>query len=202
MSGIRLIVGLGNPDAQYEGTRHNAGAFFVRQLASRFNISLSQDKNAVGEIGRGLVAGRDLRLLIPSTYMNHSGRSVAGTAHYYRIDPSDMLIAHDELDIEPGESRFKRDGGHGGHNGLRDIIPALGGQRDFWRLRIGIGHPGSAAKVAAWVLSKASVDSRLAIEASIESAMDALPLLLAGDDIKAMTALHSAHHGRAPLIKD
>ena len=108
MSGIRLIVGLGNPDAQYEGTRHNAGAFFVRQLANRFNISLSQDKNAVGEIGRGLVAGRDLRLLIPSTYMNHSGRSVAGTARYYRIDPSDMLVAHDELDIEPGEARFKR----------------------------------------------------------------------------------------------
>ena len=106
------------------------------------------------------------------------------------------------VSLEPGEARFKRDGGHGGHNGLRDIIPALGGQRDFWRLRIGIGHPGSAAKVAAWVLSKASVDSRLAIEASIESAMDALPLLLEGDDIKAMTALHSEHHGRAPLIKD
>jgi PTH1 family peptidyl-tRNA hydrolase len=134
--------------------------------------------------------------------MNHSGRSVAGTAHYYRIDPSAMLIAHDELDIDPGEARFKRDGGHGGHNGLRDIIPALGGQRDFWRLRIGIGHPGSAAKVASWVLSKASVDNRLAIEASVGSAMDALPLLLEGDDIKAMTALHSEHHGRAPLIED
>ena len=170
MSGIRLIVGLGNPDAQYEGTRHNAGAFFVRQLAKPVQHPLSQDKNAVGEIGRGLVAGHDLRLLIPSTYMNHSGRSVAGTAHYYRIDPSDMLIAHDELDIEPGEARFKRDGGHGGHNGLRTSFP-------LWEANVTSGGsalasviPGSAAKqVSSWVLSKASAaDSRLAIEASTE----------------------------------
>ena len=140
MSAIRLIVGLGNPGTQYEGTRHNAGAFFVRRLAGQCGLTLAADRNALGESARGTVAGHDLRLLIPDTFMNESGRSVAAMARYYRIDPGAILIAHDELDIPPGESRFKHDGGHGGHNGLRDIIPALGGHRDFWRLRIGIGH--------------------------------------------------------------
>jgi PTH1 family peptidyl-tRNA hydrolase len=130
--------------------------------------------------------------------MNDSGRSVAAMANYYRIEPDEILIAHDELDVPPGESRFKHDGGHGGHNGLRDVIPALGGRKDFWRLRIGIGHPGSARQVSSWVLSKASVDDQTSIEASIESAIAALPLLLAGDAVKAMTALHSEHHQLPP----
>jgi len=194
VSAIRLIVGLGNPGAQYEGTRHNAGAFFVRRLAAQYSLTLSADRNALGESARGLVAGHDLRVLVPSTFMNESGRSVAAMANYYRIDPDEILIAHDELDVPPGESRFKHDGGHGGHNGLRDVIPALGGRKDFWRLRIGIGHPGSARQVSGWVLSKASAADQIAIDTSIESAISALPLLLDGNAVKAMTALHSEHH--------
>ena len=202
MSAIRLIVGLGNPGTQYEGTRHNAGAFFVRLLAKRHGLSLNPDRNALGESARGVIAGHDLRLLVPETYMNESGRSVATMSRYYRIEPDEILIAHDELDIPAGESRFKHDGGHGGHNGLRDIIPALGGHRDFWRLRIGIGHPGSAKKVSAWVLSKASTADQVSIEASIEAAISALPLLLDGEDVKAMTALHSESYAATPSQED
>jgi PTH1 family peptidyl-tRNA hydrolase len=198
LSAIRLIVGLGNPGKQYEGTRHNAGAFFVRLVARQYGLTLSPDRNALGHSARGAIAGHDLRLLVPETFMNESGRSVAAMANYYRIDPAEILIAHDELDLPPGESRFKHDGGHGGHNGLRDVIPALGGRKDFWRLRIGIGHPGSARNVSDWVLSKASSTDLKAIEASIESAMAALPLLLEGEAIKAMTALHSEHHQPPP----
>jgi PTH1 family peptidyl-tRNA hydrolase len=198
LSAIRLIVGLGNPGKQYEGTRHNAGAFFVRLVARQYGLTLSADRNAVGHSARGTVAGHDLRLLVPETFMNESGRSVAAMANYYRIDPAEILIAHDELDLPPGESRFKHDGGHGGHNGLRDVIPALGGRKDFWRLRIGIGHPGSARNVSDWVLSKAASTDLTAIEASIESAMAALPLLLEGEAVKAMTALHSEHHQPPP----
>ena len=202
MSAIRLIVGLGNPGTQYEGTRHNAGAFFVRLLAKRHGLSLNPDRNALGDSARGVIAGHDLRLLVPETYMNESGRSVATMSRYYRIEPDEILIAHDELDIPAGESRFKHDGGHGGHNGLRDIIPALGGHRDFWRLRIGIGHPGSAKKVSAWVLSKASAADQISIEASIEAAISALPLLLDGEDVKAMTALHSESYAATPSQED
>ena len=202
MSAIRLIVGLGNPGTQYEGTRHNAGAFFVRLLAKRHGLSLNPDRNALGDSARGVIAGHDLRLLVPETYMNESGRSVATMSRYYRIEPDEILIAHDELDIPAGESRFKHDGGHGGHNGLRDIIPALGGHRDFWRLRIGIGHPGSAKKVSAWVLSKASTADQISIEASIEAAISTLPLLLDGEDVKAMTALHSESYAATPSQED
>ena len=202
MSAIRLIVGLGNPGTQYEGTRHNAGVFFVRLLAKRHGLSLNPDRNALGDSARGVIAGHDLRLLVPETYMNESGRSVAAMSRYYRIEPDAILIAHDELDIPAGESRFKHDGGHGGHNGLRDIIPALGGHRDFWRLRIGIGHPGSAKKVSAWVLSKASTADQVSIEASIEAAISALPLLLDGEDVKAMTALHSESYAATPSQED
>jgi PTH1 family peptidyl-tRNA hydrolase len=202
LSAIRLIVGLGNPGTQYEGTRHNAGAFFVRLLAKRHGLSLNPDRNALGDSARGVIAGHDLRLLVPETYMNESGRSVAAMSRYYRIEPGAILIAHDELDIPAGESRFKHDGGHGGHNGLRDIIPALGGHRDFWRLRIGIGHPGSAKKVSAWVLSKASTADQISIEASIEAAISAIPLLLDGEDVKAMTALHSESYAATPSQED
>ena len=202
MSAIRLIVGLGNPGTQYEGTRHNAGAFFVRLLAKRHGLTLNPDRNALGESARGVIAGHDLRLLVPETFMNESGRSVAAMSRYYRIEPDAILIAHDELDIPAGESRFKHNGGHGGHNGLRDIIPALGGRRDYWRLRIGIGHPGSAKKVSAWVLGKASAEDQTSIEASTEAAINALPLLLGGEDIKAMTALHSESYSAKPSQED
>ena len=202
MSAIRLIVGLGNPGTQYDGTRHNAGAFFVRLLAELNGLSLTADRNALGETTRGVIAGHDLRLLIPKTFMNESGRSVAAMSRYYQIEPDAILIAHDELDIPAGESRFKYDGGHGGHNGLRDIIPALGGHRNFWRLRIGIGHPGSAEKVSAWVLSKASTADKVSMEASTEAAISALPLLLDGEYVKAMTALHSESYAAKPSQED
>ena len=174
----------------------------MRRLATQFGLTLAADRNAVGEAARGTIAGHDLRLLIPETFMNESGRSVAAMARYYRIDTGAILIAHDELDVPPGESRFKYDGGHGGHNGLRDIIPALGGHRDFWRLRIGIGHPGSAKKVSSWVLSKASTADQAAIEASTAAAISALPLLLDGEDVKAMTALHSESYAAQPSQED
>ena len=199
MSAIRLIVGLGNPGTQYEGTRHNAGAFFVRLLAKRHGLSLNPDRNALGESARGVIAGHDLRLLVPETYMNESGRSVAAMSRYYRIEPDAILIAHDELDIPAGESRLKHDGGHGGHNGLRDVIPAIGGSKAFWRLRVGIGHPGQASKVSGWVLSKASKIEQGLIDLSIDESLSALPLLLDGEDVKAMTRLHSSDKTKEDL---
>ena len=191
MAEIRLIVGLGNPGKDYEGTRHNAGAVFVQELARRSAAALCTDSKFCGETARINLAGHDLRLLIPSTFMNRSGKSVAAMANFYRVAPDEILIAHDDLDIPPGQARFKQGGGHGGHNGLRDIIPALGGAKEFHRLRIGIGHPGHASKVSGYVLSKPSMTDRMAIDAIIDQAVSALPLLLEGHATKAMTRLHS-----------
>ncbi len=191
MTGIRLIVGLGNPGQAYEGTRHNAGAFFIAELARRAGATLSTEAKFFGQMARITLADRDLRLLVPSTFMNESGKSVAAAANFFRIPPDEILIAHDELDIPAGQARFKQGGGHGGHNGLRDIIPALGGKQDFHRLRIGIGHPGHASKVSGYVLAKPSAGDRQAIDKIIDEAVDALPLLLNGDAVKAMTRLHS-----------
>ena len=191
MTGIRLIVGLGNPGQAYEGTRHNAGAFFIAELARRAGATLSTEAKFFGQMARITLADKDLRLLVPSTFMNESGKSVAAAANFFRIPPDEILIAHDELDIPAGQARFKQGGGHGGHNGLRDIIPALGGKQDFHRLRIGIGHPGHANKVSGYVLAKPSAGDRQAIDQIIDEAADALPLLLNGDAVKAMTRLHS-----------
>ena len=199
MPSIRLIVGLGNPGEKYIGTRHNAGANFVSAIARQNGIELSSEKKLAGRLGRGNVAGHDLRLMIPDTHMNHSGKAVGLAAKYFQIAPEHMLIAHDELDIPPGASRFKFDGGHGGHNGLRDIIPAIGGSKAFWRLRVGIGHPGQANRVSAWVLSKASKIEQGLIDLSVDEALRALPLLLDGEDVKAMTRLHSSDKTRQDL---
>lgn len=188
---IRLIVGLGNPGSEYRGTRHNAGADFVDALARRSGITLQADSKFFGLTGRITLSGHDLRLLIPTTFMNRSGKSVAAMAGFYKIPPDQILIAHDELDIPAGSARFKRGGGHGGHNGLRDVVPALGNNRDFYRLRIGIGHPGHASKVTGFVLGTPSQVDRSRMDASIDEAIDALPLLLDGDETKAMTRLHS-----------
>jgi len=197
MPSIRLIVGLGNPGAEYVGTRHNAGADFVETLALRHNISLAPEKKVAGRLGRGLIFGHDVRLLTPDSYMNNSGRCVALASRYFDIEPATLLIAHDELDILPGSARFKDGGGHGGHNGLRDIIPALG-TTGFWRLRIGIGHPGSANLVSRWVLSKAGKSEQTFIDESIDNALAAMKLLLDGDSVKAMTQLHSSDRTQAP----
>ena len=199
MPSIRLIVGLGNPGEKYIGTRHNAGADFVSALAKQSGIELKTEKKVAGRLGRGSVAGHDVCLMIPNTYMNHSGKAVGLAAKYFQIAPDSILIAHDELDMPPGASRFKFDGGHGGHNGLRDIIPAIGGSKAFWRLRVGIGHPGQARKVSGWVLSKATKIEQALIDLSIDESVSALPLLLGGDDVKAMTRLHSSDKTKEDL---
>ncbi|TDG12401.1 aminoacyl-tRNA hydrolase [Seongchinamella unica] len=191
MTAIKLIAGLGNPGSEYRGTRHNAGADFVEELARHCHTSLQPDSKFFGLAGRINFAGHDLRLLIPTTFMNRSGKAVAAMASFYKIAPEEILVAHDELDIPAGTARFKRGGGHGGHNGLRDIVPALGNNRNFYRLRIGIDHPGHASRVSGYVLSQPSQVDRARIEACIDEAIAALPLLLAGDTTKAMTRLHS-----------
>lgn len=188
---ILLIVGLGNPGSEYRGTRHNAGADFVEALAREAGCTLQTDTKFYGLTGRVTVAGHDLRLLIPTTFMNRSGQAVAAMARFYKINPEQILIAHDELDIPAGSARFKKSGGHGGHNGLRDIVPALGNNSDFHRLRIGIGHPGHASRVSGYVLSAPSSEDRQKIDACINEALSSLPLLLDGDATKAMTRLHS-----------
>ena len=181
MTTIKLIVGLGNPGNEYRGTRHNAGADFVEELARQCNCSLQAESKFWGMTGRLALSGHDLRLLIPTTFMNRSGKAVAAMAQFYKIAADEILVAHDELDIPAGTARFKRGGGHGGHNGLRDIVPSLGNDKNFYRLRIGIGH----------VLGAPSQVDRSRIDASIDEAIAALPLLLHGDDTKAMTRLHS-----------
>jgi PTH1 family peptidyl-tRNA hydrolase len=191
LTAIKLIVGLGNPGSEYRGTRHNAGADFAEKLAEANGATLRNEARFSGLAGQINLSGHDLRLLIPTTFMNRSGRSVAAIATFYKIAPEQILVAHDELDIPPGSARFKRGGGHGGHNGLRDIIPCLGNNNDFYRLRIGIGHPGHASRVSGYVLSAPVAEDRARIDASIIEAISALPLLLAGEDIKAMTRLHS-----------
>lgn len=191
MTAIQLIVGLGNPGSEYRGTRHNAGADFVEALAREGGISLQGESKFAGVAGRMTLAGRELRLLIPTTFMNRSGRSVAAMAGFYKIPLEAILVAHDELDLPAGSARFKRGGGHGGHNGLRDIIPALGNNRDFYRLRIGIGHPGHASQVTGYVLGAPSKADRGRIDAAIAEAIAALPLLLEGNESRAMTRLHS-----------
>lgn len=191
MTAIKLIAGLGNPGSEYRGTRHNAGADFVEELARQCSTSLQPESKFFGLSGRVTLAGHDLRLLIPTTFMNRSGKAVAAMANFYKISPEEILIAHDELDIPAGTARFKLGGGHGGHNGLRDIVPALGNNKNFHRLRIGIDHPGHASKVSGHVLSTPSQVDRSRIDASIAEAIAALPLLLAGDATKAMTRLHS-----------
>ncbi|RLQ21391.1 aminoacyl-tRNA hydrolase [Seongchinamella sediminis] len=191
MTAIKLIAGLGNPGSEYRGTRHNAGADFVEALARQCNTPLQAESKFSGLVGRINFAGHDLRLLIPTTFMNRSGRAVAAMAGFYKIAPEEILIVHDELDIPAGKARFKQGGGHGGHNGLRDIVPALGNNRNFYRLRIGIDHPGHASKVSGYVLSQPSQVDRTRIDACIDEAIAALPLLLDGDQTRAMTRLHS-----------
>jgi PTH1 family peptidyl-tRNA hydrolase len=193
MSAVRiaLIVGLGNPGDAYRGTRHNAGADFVAELARRSGVTLTPERRFLGLTGRTQLAGHDVRLLIPTTFMNRSGDAVAAMANFFKLQPPELLIAHDELDLPPGVARFKHDGGHGGHNGLRDIQRALGQRSDYYRLRLGIGHPGSADRVTPHVLGRAPATESEQLHAAMEAAADALPLLLDGDLARAMHTLHS-----------
>ncbi len=191
MTAVQLIVGLGNPGPEYDQTRHNAGALFVERLADRKGLCLAADRKYFGLVGKFSHQGRDVRLLIPTTYMNRSGQAVAALANFFRIAPDAILVAHDELDMPPGTARLKQGGGHGGHNGLRDIIAQLGNQNSFHRLRLGIGHPGHSSLVSGFVLGRAPRSEQALLDTSIEHALDVLPEMLAGDWSKAMHKLHS-----------
>ena len=188
---IELIVGLGNPGTKYSQTRHNAGAEYVEQLASKLLVTLSADKKYLGLYAKAILNGKSIHLLIPTTYMNLSGSSVAALANFYKIPAENILVVHDELDIGPGTARFKKSGGHGGHNGLRDIISKLGNNKNFYRLRIGIGHPGQAKDVANFVLSKAPSSEQLMTQAATDEALDHTADAVKGDWNIAMNKLHS-----------
>jgi len=190
---IKLIVGLGNPGPEYARTRHNAGQDFVESLASAYGQTLTNTPKHFGWSSRITLQGKDIRLLVPTTYMNCSGKAVASLANFFKIAPANILVAHDELDLPPGTAKLKFGGGHGGHNGLRDIIASLGNCRDFARLRIGIGHPGNAKQVTGYVLNRAPAAEQSDIELSLRCAEKAVPDLAAGDWEKAMRDLHSAN---------
>lgn len=187
---IRLIVGLGNPGADYEATRHNAGFWFVDRLAERHNETFRSESRHQGQVCKLLLHGQECRLLKPMTYMNRSGFSVASLANYFRLTPEEILVAHDELDLPPGEIRLKTGGGHAGHNGLRDIMSALG-SRDFHRLRIGIDHPAQRGTVVDYVLGRPSKADREAIMDAIELAIECLDDVAPGRLQKAMNRLHT-----------
>lgn len=167
---IKLVAGLGNPGPEYSKTRHNAGVWFVEELAQRNNISLRPEKKYSGLYGKGLIGNELVHLLIPTTFMNLSGQAVAPLANFFRINVDNILIAHDELDMLPGSVKIKQGGGHGGHNGLKDIIARMANNRDFYRLRIGIGHPGHRDKVTGHVLGKAPKNEQSLIEQAIDEA--------------------------------
>jgi PTH1 family peptidyl-tRNA hydrolase len=187
---IKLFVGLGNPGTEYEATRHNAGFWWVDALARELKLSLVADRSYHGLLARGNVNGQTVWLLEPQTYMNLSGKSVGALARFFKIAPQDILVVHDELDVPPGQAKLKFGGGHGGHNGLRDIHAQLG-TGDYWRLRLGIGHPGDKNQVADWVLKKPAPADREAIEGCVARTLKAAPELLAGDMPKATLVVHT-----------
>jgi len=188
--GIRLIVGLGNPGAEYEHTRHNAGAWFVNELADSAHLTLRHETKYRGFHGITKFNGQECHLLIPSTYMNLSGQSVSALANYYKIPPQAILVAHDEIDIPAGDIRLKFDGGHGGHNGLRDIIAQLH-TKQFHRLRIGVGHPGNSKDVIDYVLKAPKKTERVEIDAAVHKAQEIVLLVVDGKFQKAMHQLHT-----------
>jgi PTH1 family peptidyl-tRNA hydrolase len=194
---IRLFVGLGNPGPEYDGTRHNAGFWYLDEISRELKTQITMDKNYHGLLGRTSVNGQTVWLLEPQTYMNLCGKSVAGLARFFKIQPEEILVAHDELDLPPGEAKLKLGGSHAGHNGLRDIHAQLGSDR-YWRLRLGVGHPGLKAEVVNWVLKKPSLDHRIAIDQTIDRAVKALPHLLSGEMDKATMQIHTS---KAPRPK-
>ncbi len=187
---IRLFVGLGNPGTEYEDTRHNAGFWYIDLLARQLGANLVMDRSYHGYVARVQVKGEPVWLLQPQTYMNLSGKSVAALARFFKIAPEQIMVAHDELDVLPGQVKVKRGGGHAGHNGLRDIHAQLGSP-DYWRLRLGIGHPGDRNVVAAYVLRKPPSSERELIDQSIDKALGATDALLSGDMARATAAIHA-----------
>ena len=188
---IQLVVGLGNPGPEYKNTRHNAGVWFVEELASRYNISLRPEKKYFGHYGKGEIGGKLVHLLVPTTFMNRSGQSVAPLANFYKMSVENILVAHDEMDMAPGVCKIKQGGGHGGHNGLRDIISRMANNKDFYRLRIGIGHPGHRDKVTGHVLGKASPSEQQLIDQSVDEASRCFEIWQKNDVKKAQNRLHS-----------
>ncbi|MCZ6501429.1 MAG: aminoacyl-tRNA hydrolase [Gammaproteobacteria bacterium] len=188
---LKLIVGIGNPGDQYANTRHNAGIWFVERLAQQLGGVFKEEKKFFGRVTNVNYKGQELRLLIPSTYMNESGKSVGALANFFKIPANQILIAHDELDFSIGTIRFKQGGGLAGHKGLRDISRNLGGNQDFNRLRVGVGHPGSKDQVTGHVLGKATIEDKDMIGQCIEEALACMPLALQGDWDQAMNRLHN-----------
>lgn len=191
MTTIKLIVGLANPGNEYAATRHNAGAWFVDQLAERYHQSLKNEPKFFGYSSRITLSGQDVRLLVPTTFMNLSGKAVQAMATFYQIKPEEILVAHDELDINPGLAKFKFGGSHGGHNGLKDIASKLGNNLNFYRLRIGIGHPGDKNKVVSYVLNKPSKSEQELIDKAIDESVCCTEILLSDDIEAAMNRLHA-----------
>ncbi len=188
---IKLFVGLGNPGTEYESTRHNVGFWWVDALARELKLSLSMDKSYHGLVARTSIHGQTVWLLEPQTFMNLSGKSVAALARFFKIAPEEILVIHDELDIAPGQAKLKFGGSHAGHNGLRDIHAQMGTD-DYWRLRLGIGHPGVKAEVVNWVLKKPAPEQRSAIEECITRTLKAVPALMSGEMEKATLLVHTS----------
>jgi len=188
---LKVIVGLGNPGPKHDSDRHNAGVIFLHHLCKSYGGSLRGESKFFGEFGTIRVDGHDIKLLFPTTFMNHSGKSVAALCKFLKIEPQHMLVAYDEIDFDVGVTRFKEGGGHGGHNGIRDIISALGGQNGFYRLRIGVGHPGHKSMVANYVLSPPSRSEAQIIMSDIEEAIRVIPKAVAGEWEDAMKLLHT-----------
>ncbi len=189
-SGISLIAGLGNPGNKYAESRHNAGFQFIHALQQQYSFTLKEDKRYKGLTGSFELSGKTVRVIAPQTFMNLSGDSVVPFSRFFRIPESQILVAYDELDLESGVIRLKLDGGHGGHNGLRDIMQKSGA-KDMKRLRIGIGHPGDSKKVSGYVLSRPGQDQRIEIDASISRGIEVMPEIIDGDFAKAMNILHT-----------
>ncbi|MDQ6568233.1 MAG: aminoacyl-tRNA hydrolase [Haemophilus parahaemolyticus] len=190
MSQIKLIVGLANPGAKYEGTRHNAGEWFVNELARMYNTSLKEEAKYFGKVAKINTAQGEVRLLVPTTFMNLSGKAVGALANFYRIKPEEILVAHDELDLPPGVAKIKQGGGHGGHNGLKDIIASLGNNNNFYRVRIGIGHPGHRDLVAGYVLGKPAPQDQEKINSAVDEASRCVEVLFKDGIVKATNRLN------------
>jgi len=190
VSKIKLIVGLANPGAKYEDTRHNAGEWLINELARMYNVSLKDDAKYFGKTAKISTAQGDVWLLVPTTFMNLSGKAVGALANFFRIKPEEILVAHDELDLPPGVAKIKQGGGHGGHNGLKDIISALGNSNNFYRVRIGIGHPGHKDLVAGYVLGKPSPQDQEKINAAVDEASRCLEILFKEGITKATNRLN------------
>lgn len=191
MSEIKLIVGLGNPGNKYADTRHNAGEWLIDRLARQFNFTLNPENKFFGKTARVVINGNEVRFLVPTTFMNLSGKAISALANFYRIKPEEILVIHDELDLPPGVAKIKQGGGHGGHNGLRDTIAQLANNKNFYRLRVGIGHPGDKNLVAAYVLNKPSPADWQLIDKALDEASTCVEILIKEGITKATNRLNA-----------